>query len=72
MLRGLRTVPELWSSPATEELFEKLEKWDYRLEKESVEASIYHVWEHEFQETLLLQTSLAQVERESIINHAFF
>lgn len=38
----------------------------------SVEATIYHVYEHHFHETLLHNTNLTQQERLAILNHAFF
>lgn len=72
VLKGLQSVRALWSDSTTEEMFSRLQFWDYNLTKDSVEASIYHVWEHEFQESLLHGTDLSDQEREAIINHAFF
>ena len=36
MLKALTTVRQLWSNKVTEELFERLEKWDYFLEPNSI------------------------------------
>ncbi len=38
----------VWSNPKTEILFDSLNGWNCNMTKNSVPASIYHVWEHLF------------------------
>lgn len=63
---------QIWSNPRTEEIFKKLETWDYVMGKDSVEASFYHVWEYLFQHSLFKLVSLNEQEIHAIINHGFF
>lgn len=44
VLKKLETLRHIWSNTKSEKLFEMLKKWDYVMEKTSVEASLYHAW----------------------------
>lgn len=68
----LTQLRQIWSNPQTEQLFQRLATWDASMSKDSVEAAIYHVWEHLFHYSLFNLTTLSEFERKSIVNHAFF
>jgi acyl-homoserine lactone acylase PvdQ len=72
LLGRLTRYKYIWGSPATEVLFNKLIGWDCVMDRKSVEASIYHVFEHVLLNSLLTTTALSEQERTSIITHAFF
>ncbi len=42
------------------------------MSKDSIQASIYNVWEQLFQYSLMTMTSLNEEERKSIVAHGFF
>ena len=60
LLGRLGEFRQIWSSPRTEPLYEKLTKWDFELGKDSVEAAIYHVWEYLFQHSLFSLSGLSE------------
>lgn len=49
-----------------------LKKWDYVMEVDSIESTLYHIWERLLQNSFLVDSDLNEQEREAIINHAFF
>jgi hypothetical protein len=42
------------------------------MDKDSIEASYYHVWEYNFQHSLFKLVKLSEEEVHAIINHGFF
>lgn len=43
-----------------EKILVLLDKWDSTFDKNSIQASIYSIWEHEFQLLLLLDRGLTE------------
>lgn len=44
MLGKLTLLRKVWSNPQTEEIFKRLVDWDCVMARDSIEASIYHVF----------------------------
>lgn len=72
LLSRLTHLREIWSSPETEPIFQRLLKWDHVMGRDSIQPSYYHVWEYNFQHSLFQLVKLTQEEIHAIINHGFF
>ena len=68
----LGNYKKLWSNAGTEDLLSRLVGWDCVMAKDSIEASIYHVYEKILHDSMLTMTSLSEYERGAIVSHAFY
>lgn len=72
LLQKLEQSRSIWQSPQHDKIMAKLKAWDYVLHKDSIEASLYHVWEYLFQHSLFKLVDLTEEEVHAIVNHGYF